>query len=36
MINADYADDQALPTNTLAYAKCLLHNLEKAVGGIGL
>ena len=34
--DACYADDNALLTNTPAQAESLLHNLEKAAGGIGL
>ena len=34
--DADYTDDITLPANTPAQAESLLHNLEWAVGGIGL
>ena len=34
--DADYAEDIALLTNTLAQVESLLHNLEQAADGIGL
>ena len=34
--NADYAEDQALPTNTHAPAETLLHSREQATRCIGL
>ena len=35
MAEADYTDDPALLTNTLAQGESLLHDLKQAVGGIG-
>ena len=35
-MDADYADDIALLSNTPTQTKSLLHNLEQAAGGIGL
>ena len=36
MADVDYADDIALLANTPAWAKTLLHSLERAAAGIGL
>ena len=36
MTDTDNADDIALSSNTLAQAESLLHNLERAAGGIDL
>ena len=36
IIDADYADDIALPANTPNQAETLLHSLERAATGIGL